>query len=58
MILNTYENENKTANVCKQGADYVIMLYTDGNYIRTETALNENDADLIADKWVLNEIKS
>jgi hypothetical protein len=58
MILSTFENENRTANVCKQGGEYVIMLYEGGNYLRTELAINENNADLIADKWVLNEIKS
>ena len=58
MILSTYEHENKTANVCKQGSEYVIMFYTDGNYIKSELALNETEADDIADRWVFNEIKS
>jgi hypothetical protein len=57
MILSTFEHENRTANVCKQSGEYVTMFYQDNNYIRTELARNEDDAELIADKWVFNEIK-
>jgi hypothetical protein len=58
MILSTFENENRTANVCKQSGEYVTMLYQDSNYIRTELALTEDDAEGIAENWVFNEIKN
>jgi len=58
MILSTYEEGNRTANVCKQGNEYVTMLYENNNYLRTESARNEENAEIIAEDWVLNEIKS
>jgi hypothetical protein len=53
MILSTYEEENRTANVCKQAGEYVIMLYEDGNYLRSEVALSEGSAEVVAEDWVL-----
>ena len=53
MILSTYEHENKSANVCKQGSEYVIMFYEDKNYLRSEIALSESSAEIIAEDWVL-----
>ena len=53
MILSTYEEENRTANVCKEADEYVIMLYEDGNYLRSEVALSESSAEVVAEDWVL-----
>ena len=58
MILSTYENGNRLANVCKQGGEYVIMCYEDSNYIKTLASYNEQTAEDLADDWILNEIKS
>jgi len=52
MILSNYAHENRTANVCKQSGEYVIMCYEDGHYIRSEIALSETSADDIAEDWV------
>jgi hypothetical protein len=58
MILSTYNEGNRSANICKQDGNYVIMFYEDGHYIRSEVSLNENAADDVAEDWVFNEIKS
>lgn len=53
MILSTYEEGNRTANVCKQDSNYVIMFYEDGNYLRSEVALSESSAEVVAEDWIL-----
>ena len=53
MILSTYEEENRTANVCKQAGEYVIMFYEDGNYLHSEVALSKGSAEAVAEDWVL-----
>jgi hypothetical protein len=53
MILSTYEEGNRTANVCKHDGEYVIMFYEDGKYLRSEGALTESSAEVDAEDWVL-----
>ena len=53
MILSTYNEGNRTANVCKQEEEYVIMFYEDRNYLRSEVALSESSAEVVAEDWVL-----
>jgi hypothetical protein len=43
---------NRSANVCRQGIEWVTMLYENEEYLRTELARNENEAETIAENWV------
>jgi hypothetical protein len=52
MILSEFMEGNRSANVCKQQGQWVTMLYENGNYIRDEIALNENEAEAAAERWV------
>lgn len=52
MIISTYENEKRAANVCKQGNEWVVMCYEDNEYLKDIVTLNENQAELIADQWL------
>jgi hypothetical protein len=53
MILSTYEEDNKSANVCKQDGKYVVMYYKDNEYIRTRECNSEENAEIIAEDWVI-----
>jgi hypothetical protein len=55
MIISTYENEKRTANVCKQGSEWVVMCYESNQYLKDILAVNENQAELIADQWLNHE---
>jgi hypothetical protein len=54
MILSTFENKNKTANVCKIAGEYEVMFYKDNSYLNSQVALTEQQAENIAEDWVLN----
>ena len=54
MILSTYEEGNRLANVCKQGKEWVAMVYEDGQYLKTLLASSESHAEILAEDWVLN----
>jgi len=58
MIVSTYEEGTRTANVCKHTHDWVVMVYDNNEYLKTILARNEDEAEIIAEDWVLNEIKS
>jgi hypothetical protein len=52
MILSEFMEGNRSANVCKQQGQWVTMMYEHGKYIKDEIALNENEAEAIAENWV------
>lgn len=54
MILSTFENNNKSANVCKIAGEYEVMLYKDNSYLRSQVTLTEQQAKNIAEDWVLD----
>ena len=54
MILLTFENNNKSANVCKIAGEYEVMFYKDNSYLNNQVALTEQQAKNIAKDWVLN----
>jgi hypothetical protein len=54
MILSTYEEGNRLANVCKQGVEWVAMVYENGQYLKTLLATSESDAEVLAEDWVSN----
>lgn len=54
MILSTFENDNKAANVCKIAGEYEVMFYKNNSYIDSQVALTEQQAENIAEDWVLN----
>jgi hypothetical protein len=53
MIVSTYEEGIRTANVCKQSKDWVVMTYENAEHLKTILARNEEDAEIIAEDWVL-----
>jgi uncharacterized protein (DUF952 family) len=54
MILSTFYNENKTANVCKIAGQYEVMLYIDKQFLKSQVVWNEQDGEDFAEDWVLN----
>ena len=54
MILSTFENNNKSANVCKIAGEYEVMLYKDNSYLSSQVTLTEQQAKNIAEDWVLD----
>ena len=54
MILSTFENNNKSANVCKIANEYEVMLYKDNSYLSSQVTLTEQQAENIAEDWVLD----
>ena len=54
MILSTFENNNKSANVCKIAGEYEIMFYKDNSYLKSQVTFTEQQAENIAEEWVLN----
>ena len=53
MIVSTYEDGTRTANVCRQNGDWVVMTYENNEYLQSILARNEEDAEIIAEDWVL-----
>jgi hypothetical protein len=53
MILSTYQEGNKTANVCKQQHEWVVMVYENDNYIETILATSEANAEELAEDYVM-----
>ena len=54
MILSTFENNNKTANVCKIAGEYEVMLYIDNKFVKSQVVYNEQSGENFAEDWVLN----
>ena len=52
MIISTFQEGNKTANVCKQLSEWIVMYYENDEYISSDTALNEEHAEELAEDWV------
>lgn len=55
MIVSSFEIENRQANVCRQGREWVVMCYENSQFIKDLIALREDDAELLADKWLHHE---
>ena len=55
MIISTFEEDNRVANVCKQQGEWVVMYYEDNLYISSDTAYNESRAEELAEDWVSKE---
>jgi len=53
MILSTFQSSNKSANVCKIAGEYEVMFYLNNNYIDSQIALTEQQAENIAEDWVI-----
>lgn len=55
MIISEYfgDDGSRHANVCKQDREWVVMIYEHKEYIKTILARNEDEADEIAEDWVL-----
>jgi superoxide dismutase len=53
MIISNFEEGNRSANVCRQGKSWVVMVYENDQYLETFSAYNENQAEIIAEDWVL-----
>jgi hypothetical protein len=54
MILHHFENENKSSTVSHSQGEFIVMKYIDNNYIDEEVALNEEQAEIKAEDWVIN----
>ena len=54
MILHHFENNNRSATVSHSQGEFVVMKYIDNNYIDEEVALNEEQAEIKAEDWVLD----
>ena len=54
MILSTFENNNKSANVCKIAGEYEVMMYIDEQYVKSQIVWNKQDGKDFAENWVLN----
>ena len=54
MILSTFENGNKVANVCKIAGEYEVMLYIDNKFVKSQVVYNEQSGENFAEDWVLN----
>jgi len=54
MILSTFENNNKSANVCKIAGEYEVMFYKDNSYLKSQVTFTEQQAENIAEDWVLD----
>jgi hypothetical protein len=54
MILSTFENNNKSANVCKIANEYEVMMYVDKQYVKSQVVWNEQDGEDFAEDWVLD----
>jgi len=52
MIISTFEEGNKTANVCKQQGEWVVMYYEDNLYTHSEIAYNQSNAEELAENWL------
>jgi len=53
MIIHTFQEGNRTANICKQLSEWIVMYYEDDAYISSDTALNEEHAEELAEDYVL-----
>lgn len=53
MILSTYEEGNKSANVCVQQGRWVVMIYENDQYLETLLATSESNAEMIAENYVM-----
>ena len=53
MILSTFSGEDRTANVCYQSGEFVVMYYAKGKYLQEDVALTEEDAEMKAEDYVL-----
>jgi len=53
MIISTFQEGNKTANVCKQQGAWVVMVYDSEEYIETILAHSEAYAEEIAEDYVM-----
>ncbi len=53
MIHSTYEEGNKSANVCHQESQWVVMMYENNQYIETFLANSESNAEIIAENYVM-----
>jgi len=53
MILSTYEQDNKSANVCLQQHQWAVMIYENNQYIKTIYAHSETKAEEIAEDYVM-----
>ena len=58
MILHHFENNNRSATVSQSQGEFVVMKYIDNNYIDEEVALNEEQAEIKAEDWVLDDSTS
>jgi hypothetical protein len=54
MILSTYEEGNKSANVCVQQGQWVVMIYKNNQYLETLLATSETNAEIIAENYVMD----
>lgn len=55
MIISTFEGEGRSANVCRQGSQWIVMCYENNQYLKDAVALNEQAAEDIADNWINHE---
>lgn len=53
MIISTYEEGNKAANVCLQQGEWVVMLYENSQYTETLVANSESKAEIMAEDYVM-----
>lgn len=53
MIFSTYEEGNKSANVCVQQGQWVVMIYENDQYLETLLATSESNAEVIAENYVM-----
>lgn len=55
MIIHSYEKDDRSANVCQQQGQWVVMLYQrtkTTEYLRTVQCANEASAEEEAERWV------
>lgn len=55
MIISEFKQDNRSANVCLQQKKWVTMLYENDSFIKELVAWTEEDAEVIADRWINHE---
>ena len=53
MILSTYMEGNKKADVCKKDNEFIVHYYLDNELVKTKQTYDEENAEILAEDWVL-----
>jgi len=53
MILSEFMEGNKKADVCKENDKFIVNYYLNNELVKTKPAYDEEDAEILAEDWVL-----